>query len=218
MDKAKILIVDDDRNILLTLRKALEPLEYDIEEADNGNRAAELLAANAYDCVLLDLRLPDLDGMELLRQFNPQNVIMITAHGTIQNAVEAMKLGCVDFLAKPFDLETVRSTIQKVLERKHISFEQNIQYESIIQLAKLDVQNRHYRNAIEKVRHALELKPDSSDAYNILGVLHEVLGELAPALSAYQTALKLDPNNDSARENLTRMRDADGSGGLKLRF
>lgn len=218
MDRAKILIVDDDRNILLTLRKALESLEYEISEADSGTAAGDLLSSNTFDCILLDLRLPDIDGMEILRRYNPKNVIMITAHGTIENAVEAMKLGCVDYLRKPFDLDVVRDLVRQVLERKNLSFEQGIKFETLLQVAKLDVQDRHFRVAIDKVKQALEIRPDSSEAYNILGVLHEVLGELPLAVKAYQTALELDRNNDSARENLERMRSLDDSAGLKLRF
>lgn len=218
MKKARILIVDDDKNILITLHKALEMFEYDIDEAETGNAACAMLENNTYDCILLDLRLQDIDGLEILRRYNPENVIMITAHGTIDNAVEAMKLGCVDYLRKPFDLDLVRNSVRQVLERKHLAFKQVMEFESLIQVAKLHVQNRQFRKAIETVKHALEIRPDSSEAYNILGVLHEVLDELPLAVTAYQTAIRLNPENDSAKDNLARMRNLDHSSGLKLDF
>lgn len=218
MKTAKILIVDDDRNILSTLRQALESEDYEVDEADSGKTALALLETGAYDCVLLDLRLPDIDGLELLRRKKPGGVVMITAHGTIENAVEAMKLGCVDYLRKPFDLATVRHAVSEVLGRKDLSREQAAQYDSLIQVAKLEVQERHFRKAIEKVKKALELKPESTDAYNILGALQEVMDELPLAIEAYRTALRLDPNNSDARENLDRLRNLDAEKGLKLRF
>lgn len=218
MNKAKILIVDDDKNILITLRRALEPFEYDIFEADSGSSACAMIETQEYDCILLDYRLPDLDGLDILRKYKLENVIMITAHGTIDNAVEAMKLGCVDYLRKPFELDVVRELVRELLERKHISYEQGIRYESLIQLSKLDVQARHFRQALDKVKQALEIKPESSDAYNIMGVLHEILDEVPLAVKAYQRALDLDRNNDSAKANLDRMRSLDEKSGLKLRF
>lgn len=218
MDRAKILIVDDDKNILITLRKALEMYEYDISVADSGKAACRLIESKEFDCILLDLRLPDIDGMEIIRRYTLKNVIMITAHGTLENAVEAMKLGCVDYLRKPFDLEVVREQVRQLLERRSLSYEQGIHYESLMQVAKLYVQDHHYSKAIEKVKEALEVKPDSSDAYNTLGVLYEVLGEMSMALKAYQTSISIDPNNDLAADNLKRIRGLDDSLGLKLRF
>ena len=218
MEQARILIVDDDKNILQTLHRALEVFDYQIDEADTGKLAVDKITSGSYDCILLDLRLPDIDGMEIIRRHNLKNVIMITAHGTIENAVEAMKLGCVDYLRKPFDIEVVREAVRLLLERKNLAWEQEMQYESLIQVAKMEVQERHFRKAIDIAKQALEIRPDSADAYNILGVLHEVLGEASLAVTAYQTALKLNPKDESARDNLTRMRNLDEESGLKLRF
>lgn len=216
MNIAKILIVDDEKNILLTLRKALEMFEYEIDEADTGSVACEKIAAKQYDCILLDMRLPDTDGLEILRKLAPQNVIMITAHGTIDNAVEAMKLGCVDFIRKPFDLQTVRDAVRTVLKRKEIAFEQVLEYESLIEAAKLEVSQRHYSRAMELVDKALENKPESAEAFNFMGVLHEILGDLPLATKAYQTAQKLDPAYKPASENLSRIRDLDSKSGIIL--
>lgn len=216
MENARILIVDDDESIRKTLRKALDI--YDVRDVENGNQACAALEESTFDCVLLDLRLPDLDGLEILRRFELKNVIMITAHGTIENAVEAMKLGCVDYLRKPFDLSVVREQVRQVLKRRDLDEEQELKYEGLIQLAKIEVQDRHFRAAMEKVKQALLFKPDSADAYNILGVLHEILGELPLAINAYQTALNLDQDNDCARDNLDRLRDLNLDAGLKLRF
>lgn len=216
MSRARILIVDDERNILTTLRKALETFEYDIEEVETGNEACEKLSSGAYDCVLLDMRLPDVDGLEILKKYSPSNVILITAHGTIENAVEAMKLGCVDFIRKPFDLSTVRDAVRAVLLRKQVAFEQVLQYESYLEAAKLEVAHRQYRKAIDQITKALELKPDMAEAYNFLGVMHEILGDLNKAMKAYRTASNLDPNYSPARENIDRVLNLDSEAGIVL--
>lgn len=216
MNIAKILIVDDEKNIQLTLRKALEMFEYEIDDADNGSTACEKIAAKQYDCILLDMRLPDIDGLEILRRLAPQNVIMITAHGTVDNAVEAMKLGCVDFIRKPFDLQTVRDAVRTVLKRKEIAYEQVLEYESLIEAAKLEVSLKHYSRAMEIVNKALESKPESAEAFNFIGVLHEILDDLPRAIKAYHTAQKLDPEYRPASDNLSRLRDPDSKSGIIL--
>lgn len=218
MKHAKLLIVDDEKNILATLEKAFDGYEYLIDLADNGKRACELISQTEYDCILLDMRLPDISGMEVLERCKPQNVIIITAHGTIENAVEAMKLGCVDYLRKPFDLDKVRQIVEQVLQRKEIAFSNHLEYEATIERAKLQIQNRKFSTAIETIHQALQMSPDSAGAYTILGVLYEVMDDIPKAIAAYHTAIKLDPANESARDNLNRLRNLDLNSSLKLGY
>lgn len=218
MKHAKLLIVDDEKNILATLKRAFEGYEYMIDLAENGRDAAELISLTKYDCILLDMRLPDISGLEILEKYKPENVIIITAHGSIENAVDAMKLGCVDYLRKPFDLDVVRATVDKVLRRQDLAFSDQMEYESLIEQAKLMIQNRKFSSAIETIHKGLEIRPNSAEAYTILGVLYEVLDDLPKAISAYQTATKLDPRNESARDNLARLRNLDMGSGMKLGY
>ena len=122
MSTPAVLIVDDEKNILLTLGMALENLSISVDTADTGAAALDKLTGGSYDLLLLDLRLPDLDGMEILRriaQMRPEiKVIIITAYGSIDLAVEAMKLGAVDFLQKPFDTAEVRAMVSRILDRE----------------------------------------------------------------------------------------------------
>ncbi len=216
MKTAKILIVDDEKNILTTLYKALEPYEYIIDMAESGSAACEKIVQQTYDCILLDLRLPDMDGLEILRLHKLSNVIMITAHGTIDSAVEAMKLGCVDFIQKPFNLDVVRDTVTAVLERKNLAYEQELKYESYVEAAKLEVGQRHYSKAMEQINKAIELRPDSAEAFNFLGVMHEILGDLSKAMKAYQTAHNLNSTYAPALENIERVLKLDTSSGIIL--
>lgn len=216
MKTARILIVDDEKHIIITLQTALSNYGYQIDEAYDGEQAYQMISAYKYDCILLDLRLPKKDGMEIIRELKPSNVILITAHGTIENAVEAMKLGCVDFIQKPFGIEEVRKAVKMVLERKQLAYEQLLQYESYLEAAKLNISERNYHKAMDLIDRALELNPESAEAFNFLGALHEILGDLPQAYKAYQTAHKLDPGYLPASENLNRVISLDNSRGIIL--
>ncbi|MEQ8539623.1 MAG: response regulator [Coleofasciculus sp. D1-CHI-01] len=106
MNNVKILIVDDEKNIRLTIAQSLDPLGYQVATADNGEDALLQLKVQEYDLILLDLKMPGMNGLEVLRRaieiYPDIKIIIISAHGTIEDAVEAMKLGAVDFLQKPF--------------------------------------------------------------------------------------------------------------------
>ena len=118
MSSGPILIVDDEKNIRLALSMSLEKLEIPVETAASGEEALEKVGQGGYELMLLDLRMPGLDGMEVLRRVSRQvpelKVIIITAYGSIDLAVEAMKLGAVDFLQKPFDANQVREMVRRI--------------------------------------------------------------------------------------------------------
>jgi DNA-binding NtrC family response regulator len=122
MKQKLILIVDDEKNIRLTIFQSLEPLEIPIRTAVNGEEALQKLREEAFGLVFLDLKMPGMDGMGVLRRIKENwpttRVIIITAHGTIETAVEAMKLGAVDFIQKPFSPGEIRELATLVLERE----------------------------------------------------------------------------------------------------
>ncbi len=122
MDSAKrVLIVDDEPNVRLMLRTTLESVGYTVVEAEEGLRALERLRKEPSDLILLDLLMPKMDGMELLRRLradaNPTPVVILTAHGSIPEAVAAMKLGAIDFLTKPITPDALRRVVAEVIER-----------------------------------------------------------------------------------------------------
>ena len=118
---SKILILDDEKNIRITIRRCLETINADIDDAISGEEALSKLKTNKYDLLLLDLKLPGIDGMEILRiarkQYPEMEIIIITAHGSVQNAVEAMKEGAFDFLEKPFTPSEIRQAVQKAIQK-----------------------------------------------------------------------------------------------------
>lgn len=116
---ARILIIDDETNIRMMLRMALQKQGHVVEQAADGPEGLERYRAGDYDLVLLDQRMPGMEGLEVLRDIRtitPEaRVIMITAFGTIDLVVEAMKAGAKDFLRKPFTLETLYGSVESAL-------------------------------------------------------------------------------------------------------
>jgi len=117
--KPHVLIVDDEPNVRRVLGTLLEQAGYVTRRAESGQRALELVRSQDPDLVLTDLKMPGMDGMELLRalreSFPEIPVILLTAHGTVETAVEAMKQGAYDFLTKPFDKAQVVELVGKAL-------------------------------------------------------------------------------------------------------
>ncbi|WP_066622723.1 sigma-54-dependent transcriptional regulator [Clostridium magnum] len=115
----KILIADDEKNMLWALKKALKNEEYKITTASDGLEAIDIVLNNDIDLILLDLKMPKADGMEVLRKVKDKNlnipIVMITAHGTMESAVEAMKLGAIDYISKPFNIDELKIIIKNAL-------------------------------------------------------------------------------------------------------
>ena len=116
----KILVVDDEKLIRWTLEQHLVKEGYEVSTADSAEKGMELLSEDPPDLILLDNKLPDMSGLEMLEKLNiPEQghlVIMITAYGMVETAVKAMKLGVHDYISKPFNLEEITFVIRKALE------------------------------------------------------------------------------------------------------
>jgi len=116
----KILVIDDEKLIRWTLEQHLVREGYEVATAESAEKGLELISEDPPDLVLLDNRLPEMTGLELLEKLNVQErglmVIMITAYGMVETAVKAMKLGAYDYISKPFNLEEITFVIKKALE------------------------------------------------------------------------------------------------------
>ena len=117
--KGRVLVVDDDAAVGVVLVGLLRQAGHEAEHVTSAGEAIARVASAPVDVVLTDLRMPGMDGMALLGAVKDRApevpVIMLTAHGTVERAVEAMKKGAADFLAKPFDREEVLFTVDKAL-------------------------------------------------------------------------------------------------------
>lgn len=117
---AHILIVDDERSIRSTLREILEYEKYTVDDAENGMDALKMIENQKYDIVLCDIKMPQMDGIELLEtalKMAETQFIMISGHGTIETAVQAIKKGAFDYIAKPLDLNRLLITIRNAMDK-----------------------------------------------------------------------------------------------------
>lgn len=123
----KILIVDDEKLVRDFLEEILRRKKLDVTVADNGRMALSFLKENVYDMVITDMKMPDFTGIELLKkikEISPQTlIVVITAYGSIENAVEAMKLGAYNYLIKPFSPDTIEAVIEKAKEHSSLLHE-----------------------------------------------------------------------------------------------
>ena len=118
---AKILIIDDEKSIRYTLRDILEYEKYEVDEAQDGLEGYEMIKNNHYDVALCDIKMPKMDGIEVLEKVGELGkdvqFIMISAHGTIKTAVEATKKGAFDFIQKPPDLNRLLLCVRNALDK-----------------------------------------------------------------------------------------------------
>jgi DNA-binding NtrC family response regulator len=132
----RILIADDDRNLRKVLINELSSEGFTVDEADSGIRAKELLQQEEYDVLLLDLNMPGMSGMDLLRYAKDSEItaeaIIFTGHATVSTAVDAMKMGAYDYIAKPFRIDELITVIGKAYEKRRL-LRENLALKSQIQ-------------------------------------------------------------------------------------
>jgi DNA-binding response OmpR family regulator len=210
MNPKRILIVDDDQSICLTLSLALGGLGYEIETAPSGEDALAAIEIGNFGIVLLDIWMPGIDGMEVLRRMKiiaPQiRVIIMTAHGGIESAVEALKLGAVDFIQKPFTPPEIRKLVGNVIQRDALDDSMAKDYASCIELAKKCIAGHRFDAAGTHLRKAVAIDPSRPEAFNLLGAILEIQGaHPSEALRNYHAALALDSSYAPARKNIERI-------------
>ncbi len=125
MSKAHILVIDDEPDITTLIQDILEDEGYQVDVANTGNQGRDLAQRSNYDLLLLDVWLPDIDGISLLKEFlvlpHAPSMVMMSGHATIETAVEATKLGAVDFLEKPLSLARLLATVEHALAERDLA-------------------------------------------------------------------------------------------------
>jgi len=209
MKMNKILVVDDEKNIRLTLSQSLETLGMPVQTAADGEEALQKLQDTDFSLVFLDLKLPGMDGLEVLRRIRESRpniqVIIITAHGSIEYAVEAMKSGAADFIRKPFSPGEIRALVSQALKSKDLEGEKPADYRTLIKQSRKRIREGAFEAAWDNARRAVASDPTRPEAYNLLGALLEIKHQGLEAQKFYRAALEIDPTYRPAGENLERI-------------
>jgi DNA-binding NtrC family response regulator len=158
---AHVLLVEDELNMAKTQAKILQRKGYVVDTAGNGREALRMLERAAFDVVITDLKMPVMDGMQLLREMNAKErgcpVIVLTGHGTIESAVEAMQRGAVDYLTKPCNPDELLLKVDKLLETKRLR-------EEVAQL-------RREVRAYKKFGELIGQSPSMRQIYSVIGAV-----------------------------------------------
>ena len=127
---AKVLLVDDEKDFRDVLAERMSSRGLDTDTAESGMKALEMIESKSYDAIILDLAMPEMDGIETLKrllEIQPHlQVIVLTGQATVQKGVEAVKLGAADFLEKPAEIESLVAKIEEAQAKKLSLFEQNL--------------------------------------------------------------------------------------------
>jgi len=123
----KILLVDDEKDFIETLSQRIAIRGIEVSSTTSAKRAIEKVAEESYDAIILDLQMPEMDGLEVLKTIKKSNpelqIIVLTGHATVKKAIEAMKLGALDLIEKPVDLDTLMGKIKKAQIKKLVLVE-----------------------------------------------------------------------------------------------
>jgi FixJ family two-component response regulator len=215
----RVLIVDDEPNVRLNFRTALETENYDIFEATSAGQALELLAEHSFALAILDLRMPGMNGLELLAKMRESGIrvpaVIVTAYGDIPNAVKAMKLGAIDFLQKPLRPNDLREIADEITKRDDQPEASTDTLNAHLVAAKRCLNLGAFRKARLHLVKALELNPKSVEACNLAGVLAEINEDYNQAKKYYGQAIRLDKQYEPAQQNMRRLFEVEHFGSSK---
>jgi len=211
----RILVVDDEPNVRLSYRVTLETEGLAVCEADCAKKALEQFAVHHFDLAILDMRMPEMDGLDLLEEMRKRGLktptVIITAYGDIPHAVRAMQLGAIDFLQKPLTPEALRSLVSEILARHVADAETQTKplpaddFASQLAEAKRLLNLQVFEGAWTHLARALELNSKSPDALNMAGVYFEMQEDYDRAKKLYGKAIKYGPYYEPAQQNMWRI-------------
>jgi two-component system, NtrC family, response regulator AlgB len=157
---AKLLIVDDERNIRRSLERFFQSLSHTVVTAEGGPQAVELIAAQPFDLILTDYKMAEVNGLELIveaRRRQPSClVILMTAYATVENAVAAMKAGAYDYVTKPFSLDQIQHVVERALELKGLQAENQALRETIGEAPMLESKSPAMKHLFELAHQAAQ--------------------------------------------------------------
>lgn len=212
MANEKILVIDNESTHQMPLSQSLKSAGYQVVTVIDRENAWERLEAEAFDLILLNLKVPERDGMDLLQsivEWHPEiQVVIISAHATVKEAVEAMKLGAADFIQQPVEYIQNSASPQEIQEVVHnaLHAHQNAgsDYDRLLTKARQFASQYQLVQAMNYVKRAIGADPSRPEALTLLGELEEVAGDRLEALKKYRAAIDLDPTYQPAQQALDR--------------
>lgn len=210
MLRHNLMIVDDELIVRKSLADWLKEEGFDILTAEDGYKAIDLVEKEKVDCVILDLKMPGIDGIQVLKEIRARRpdtkVIMITAYGTIQNAVEAMKIGASDYITKPFDPKEIVDSIKRAIfplttkfeiVQEVITEERPVEREALKKVANTNVMKAlnfyregMYEEALNELRNALKIFPDYEEAKRYITKIERERDFMKPSVIERKKAVK----------------------------
>lgn len=176
-----VLVIDDTKNIRMLLTQCLQFEGYNVTTATNGTEALSLLSHRKFDLIFLDVRMPEISGTEVLRQMRQMGistpVIMITAFGTVKNAVECTQLGAVAYLQKPFTENKIKQVLEEVLHFKP----ERSSLDNILSLAEEQIKSSRFGDAELLLKNALPAYFMEPRIYSLLAETYAGLGKAQEA-------------------------------------
>ena len=205
--KRRILVVDDEKNIRLTIQHSLLAADYEVETASDGREGLNKFREGKYDLIIMDLRMPLLNGIEMLREIRERDrhtaAVVITAYLTIDTLLEAFSLGVSDYIRKPFSPNDIRETVRRVLDRETLDIEHPAPSSiSNLEAARKALAEQDIPAAMEFARKAIEQNSNDPDALAFLGILEHLSGDSKSAEQSFHEALLLDPQHQLSRDYL----------------
>src|SRR6516225_5537326 len=207
----RLLVVDDEPNVRLNYRITLEGEGHEIIETGTALDALQKLRTQPFDLAILDMRMPEMDGLELLAAMRREEIgtpaVIVTAFSDVPNAVRAMKLGAIDFLQKPLRPEDLRQVVSEIILR-HESTTKVMEMDdaaSHITAANRLINRREFSAAKAHVIRALQLDEKSAEAFNLAGVLAEILEDYDRAKKLYGRAIAINKHFEPAQQNMRRI-------------
>lgn len=209
-ESKRILIVDDDVNIQRVVRVCLESAGYQIRQAADGATALELIGDYNPDLMLLDLSMPVLDGMSVLAELRSlppplPRVIVMTAHGSVRSAIQAVRLGAADFVEKPFTPAELRQSVASVLGDAADSPTGQPAASNLLHSVRDALRRGKFYTAEAALTKVAAISDTDPHYLNLVGVLHEAHGRPAAARNFYKKAVGMDPAHAAALLNLKRL-------------
>ena len=205
--KRRVLVVDDEKNIRMTIQHSLLAADYDVDTASDGAEGLDKFRNGHYDLVLMDLRMPQMNGIEMLREIREHDkhtaAIVITAYLTIDTLIEAFSLGVSDYIRKPFSPNDVREMVKRVLARESLDTHHSEEHAApLLEYARKSLAEMDLKQALEFAKNSVVENSNNPDSQAFLGILEHLGGNEEAAERAFHEALLLDPQHQLSRDYL----------------